>query len=213
MDEQTATHIREFVAKGGTVLMTGYSALADEHNRVFSSTLPGRLSDVFGIRVSGFEEPVFLNELSRMGLKGNEVRIAYREREVSIESPRFDVIHPKGAEILGRIVSLDQDYPIVTSNRFGAGVAIYVGVPAREDLLKVITDELIDRLSINTGPAAPAGVMARSIDPRHNLYLNLDGVAKRVDLKGRSRSILRDRDYADGFALGPYEPEFVETSP
>jgi len=213
MDEQTATHIREFVAKGGTVLMTGYSALADEHNRVFSSTLPGRLSDVFGIRVSGFEEPVFLNELSRMGLKGNEVRIAYREREVSIESPRFDVIHPKGAEILGRIVSLDQDYPIVTSNRFGAGVAIYVGVPAREDLLKVITDELIDRLSINTGPAAPAGVMARSIDPRHNLYLNLDGVAKRVDLKGRSRSILHDRDYADGFALGPYEPEFVETSP
>ena len=51
MDETSADRIREFVRGGGTAVMTSYSAMLDEHNQVFSTTLPGRLSDVFGIRV------------------------------------------------------------------------------------------------------------------------------------------------------------------
>ncbi len=213
MDEGTASKIRAFVQNGGTVVMTGYSAMVDEHNQVFSTTLPGRLSDVFGIRVASFEEPEYLNELSRVGFSGNKLRLTYQGRELTCESPRFDVIQSKGAEILGSIVSLDRDYPVVTSNKFGAGTAIYIGLPARAEVLDVILGELIDRLSINTGPLVPAGVMARQIDHAHVLYLNLDGSAKRIELKGKSRSILRDRAYVDGFTLDPFEPEFVETSP
>ena len=56
MDEISAGKIREYVQEGGTVVMTGQSAILDENNQVFATTLPGRLSDVFGIRVSGFEE-------------------------------------------------------------------------------------------------------------------------------------------------------------
>jgi hypothetical protein len=55
--------------------------------------------------------------------------------------------------------------------------------------------------------------MARYIDRTHALYLNLDGSAKRVELKGRAQSILRDRAYVDGFTLDPFEPEFVDLSP
>jgi beta-galactosidase len=63
-----AGKIREFVRGGGTAVMTGYSAMLDERGQVFATTpLPGRLSDVFGIRVSGFEEPECMNELSRDG--------------------------------------------------------------------------------------------------------------------------------------------------
>jgi beta-galactosidase len=52
--------------------------------------------------------------------------------------------------------------------------------------------------------------MARQIDGRHRLYLNLDGTAKRIELKGPSRSMIYDREYQDGFVLNPYEPDFVE---
>jgi beta-galactosidase len=131
--------------------------------------------------------------------------------EFNCQSPRFDVIETNGAEVLGKIVSLDRDYPVVTTHKFGAGTAIYVGLPAREDILIPVLGDLIDRLAINTGPKAPAGVMARQINSNHALYLNMDGVAKHVDLKGHSRSILHDQEYENGFTLGPYEPEFVET--
>jgi len=211
MEEPTAAKIREFVRGGGTVVMTGYSAMLDEHNQVFATGLPGRLSDVFGIRVSGFEESEFMNELSRDGSRGRQLRVNYHDRNLTCQSPRFDVIEPKDAEVLGRIVSLDRDYPIVTTHKFGAGTAIYIGLPAREELLDAIIGDLINRLAINTGPQVPTGVMARQIDPTHLLYLNMDGTAKRVDLKGHSRSILHDQEYQDGFSLAPYEPEFVET--
>jgi len=210
MDRSTADRIREFVRSGGTVLMTGYSAMVDGNGQVFSSTHPGLLSDVFGIRVGSFEETAVLNELSRDGSTGERLNIGLMGRRVSCDSPRIDVIDPEGAAVLGIVTSLDRDYPIVTSNRYGAGTAIYVGVPAREEVLAPVIDELIGRLAIAKGPTVPAGVMARAIDNRHVLFLNLDGRAKTIHLAGRLRSILRDLDYSDGFVLGPYEPDFVE---
>jgi beta-galactosidase len=211
MDEASAGKIREFVRGGGTAVMTGYSAMLDERGQVFATPLPGRLSDVFGIRVSGFEESEFMNEVSRAGLRGRQLRVSYRDHDLNFQSPRFDVIEPKDAEVLGRIVSLDRDYPVITTHKFGEGTAIYVGVPVRQEILNPILSDLIDRLAIKTGPRVPSGVMARQIDDSHFLYLNLDGTAKRVDLKGRSHSILRELDYEDSFELRPYEPEFVET--
>ena len=77
--------------------------------------------------------------------------------------------------------------------------------------LAILTrDELIDQLAIAGGPQVPAGVMARQIDPSHILYLNLDGKAKRIELKDRAYSILSDRKYEDSFILDPFEPEFLE---
>jgi beta-galactosidase len=210
MDETSAAKIREFVRSGSTVVMTSYSAMLNEHNQVFATTLPGRLNDVFGIRVSGFEEPEWMNELSPVGLQGDQLRVTFGGREITCQSPRFDAIEPEGAEVIGHITSLHRDYPIVTTHKFGAGTAIYVGLPAREELLDPILGDLINRLAINTGPPVPAGVMARRIDSTHALYLNLDGVAKRVEVKGRSHSILCDQDYHDGFTLGPFEPDFLE---
>ena len=213
MDEPTAARILEFARKGGTVLMTGYSAMLNEHGQVFSSTLPGRLNELFGIRVSGFEETEQFNELSTLGLKGSALRLSYDGQSIDCQSPRFDVIHPQGATVLGRLVGLDQDYPIVTSHPYGSGTAIYVGLPAREDVLAPIIADLIKGLGINTGPVVPKGVMARQIDGTHFLYLNLEGTAKRIELNGKATSILYDRQYVDAFTIGPYQPEFVERSP
>ncbi len=210
MDEASAAKIRKFVQDGGTVVMTSYSAVLDEHGQAFTTTHPGMLDDVFGIRVGGFEVSELMNERSTVGTTGQHLRVVYRDHEVACESPRFDVIEPKGADVLGRIVGLPGDFPVVTSHRYGKGSAIYVGVPARESLLQPIVENLVSELHITKGPAVPAGVMARRIDARHLLYLNLDGTAKHIDVNGPSRSILRDRNYTDGFTLDPFEADFVE---
>ena len=126
MDETTAAKIREFVKNGGTVVMTSNSAIVDEHGQVFASTHPGRLSDVFGIRVGSYEETEQLNEISRKLYKGKKIEFNYKGKVINTESSRFDVIDPKGAEVLGSITSLDKDYPIITSNKYGKGRAIYL---------------------------------------------------------------------------------------
>lgn len=210
MDEVTASKIRDFVKNGGTVIMTSNSALLDETGKVFASTRPGRLSDVFGIRVASYEEIEPFNEISRKGYKGKKLEFTYKGKAVDTESTRFDVIETKGAEIIGKITSLDKDYPIMTSNKYGKGRAIYVGLPADGSVLNPLLDELIDELEMKKGPNVPSGVMARQIDKNHYLYLNVSGEPKEIPMKGVSRSVLFDKDYKGNFTIAPYEPEFVE---
>lgn len=210
MDEITANKIRDFVKNGGTVVMTSYSAMVDETGKVFASTHPGRLSDVFGIRVASYEETELMNEISRDSLNGKKLVLNYKKKTITTESPRFDVIEPKGAEILGNITSLDKDYPIITSNKYGKGRAIYVGLPARGEVLNPLLDELIDDLGIKKGPQVPDGVMARQIDKNHILYLNTNTNPVEIRLKGTFKGILTGKTFVDSFTLPSEEPEFVE---
>lgn len=210
MDEITANKVRDYVEKGGTVIMTANSAVVDETGKVFATTHPGRLNDVFGIRVGSFEETEVMNELSPIGYEGKKLQLDYKGKRIDTESVRFDVIEAKGAEVLGRITSLDKAYPVITSHRYGKGRAIYIGLPVRGEVLNPLLDELIDELSIQKGPDVPAGVMARNIDDTHRLYLNVSGEPKTIAIKGKARSLLFDKDYEDEFVLPPYEPEFVE---
>jgi beta-galactosidase len=210
MDEVTANKIRDFVQNGGTVVMTSNSAIVDETGQVFSSTRPGRLSDVFGIRVGSYEETEALNEISLKSFKGKKIELKYEGKTIGTETSRFDIIESRGAEIIGSITSLDKDYPIITTNKFGKGRAIYVGLPAKEEILGPLLDELVVGLSIKKGPEVPAGVMSRQIDKNHILYLNISGETKEIQMKGYSRSILFDKDYNGNFMIAPFEPEFVE---
>jgi len=210
MDDVTANKIRNFVKNGGTVIMTTNSAIVDTTGQVFSSTRPGLLNDVFGIRLGGYEETESMNEISRKSYKGKKIEFSYKGKAVNLESGRFDIVEPQGAEIVGAITSLDKDYPIMTINKYGKGKAIYVGLPANSNVLNPLVDELIDELGIKKGPDVPSGVMARQIDQTHFLYLNVSGSPKEINISGKSRSILFEKDYSGNFTIAPYEPEFIE---
>jgi beta-galactosidase len=210
MDETTANKIRAFVKNGGTVVMTSNSAIVDETGKVFASTRPGKLNDVFGIRVASYEETELLNEISRKAFTGKKIEVSYKGKNINAESARFDVVESKGAEVLASITSLDKDYPIITSNKYGKGRAIYTGLPAKAEILNPLLDDLIRELSLQKGPDVPSGIMARQIDRNHILYLNVTGEAKEVQMKENARSILWDKNYNGNFMIAPYEPEFIE---
>jgi beta-galactosidase len=186
------------------------SAVVDSSNQVFSSTRPGLLNDVFGIRLGSYEEIENMNEISPIFYTGKKVQVNYKGNNIESESPRFDIIEPKGAEVLGNITSLDKKYPVITSNIYGKGRAINIGLPARNEILRPLVEDLISELSITQGPDVPEGVMARQIDEKHFLYLNVSSEPKEIQIKGNSRSILFDKDYTGKFTIEPYEPEFIE---
>lgn len=210
MDSKTAAKIRDYVKNGGTAVMTSYSAVVDSTNKVFASTRPGLLDDVFGIRIGSYEEIEIMNEISRISYEGKKVRINYNGKNIEAESPRYDVIESKGAEIIGNITSLDKDYPVITSHKYGKGKAIYIGLPARGEVFSLLLDDLINELEIKVGPQVPDSVMARQIDQNHFLYLNISDKPKKIELKGKSKSLLFDNNYLDGFTIKSFEPEFIE---
>jgi beta-galactosidase len=210
MDKLSAQKIRDYVQNGGTVIMTANSAMVDTSGQVFKTTLPGMLSDVFGIRVASFEETEPMNEISRKGYKGKKLEFTYKGKAVDVESARFDIVQPKGAEVIGKLTSLDKDYPIMTINNYGKGRAIYVGLPANGNVLGGVVDDLIKELGIKKGLEVPSGVLVRQIDEKHFLYLNVSEEPKEIKMNRKSKSILFDKDYSGNFTIAPFEPEFIE---
>lgn len=141
--------------------------MVDENGQVFKTTRPGLLNDVFGIRIANYEETESLNEVSRKSYSGKKMEVNFNGKNINLETSRFDLVEPKGAEVLANITSLDKDYPIITTNNYGKGKAIFVGLSANENVLNPLFEELINKLNIKKGPDVPLGIMARQIDETH----------------------------------------------
>ena len=208
--EAEAEKIRKFVNDGGTVIMTSNSAVVDETGKVFSITHPGRLSDVFGVRVSSFEETSVMNEISTNGSSGNSLTVDLKGKSVPVTSSRYDVVWPSKADVLAEITSLPGKPVIMTCNEYGKGRAYYIGLPAGCGILDDLMDVLIPEIGLMPGPAVPSGVMARDIDEIHTLYLNTTGSEQMIKIGCMAEGIISGKKYKGEVMLPPYEAEFIE---
>jgi beta-galactosidase len=197
MDAPSAKAIRDFVSAGGTVLMTAYSAKVDEHGLWFDTPLPGRLSDVFGLRTAQFYEPDVFPEFEIDGKKA-QASIKY-----------YEVLEPRTANTLASFSNITGNPPAVTVNKFGKGQAIYLAAPAQSSLIGPIVRTLYGSLGIQPGPATPEGVYARVVDGR-TLYVNTTTQEKAIAVGMNAHGVLSNKSYQGEMKLGPYQADLVE---
>jgi beta-galactosidase len=172
MDQASADNIRHYISNGGTAIMTAFSATVNENNRWFDTPLPGRLSDVFGLRTSEFYRP-------ETPLSG---KIGDTEFKTSITF--YGVLEPATAEVLGRFSNVEGTPPVATLNSFGKGKAIYIATPAQASVMELIYHCLCSELGIEPGPKTPEGVYARVVNGR-TLYVNTTGNPRMLLLTAR----------------------------
>ena len=196
MDAASATAIREYVSNGGTVLMTAFSAKVDEHGQWFDTPLPGRLSDVFGLKTNAFYDSTAL----RFDLDG---------KSLSVKSRRYEVLEPSTAAVLARFTDTADRSPAITINRFGKGNALYLATESNPSTIGAILERVLRLASIQPGPSTPEGVYARSVDGR-TLYVNTTEEKKTVPLEGSKRGMLTNRIYDGTMVLDPLSSELVQ---
>jgi len=197
MDAASAKAIRDYVNAGGTVLMTAYSAKVDEHGQWFDTPLPGRLSDVFGLRTAQFYQPDVLPEFEIDG-KTAKASIKY-----------YEVLEPRTASTLASFSNIEGNPPAVTVNKFGNGQAIYLAAPSQPSLIGPVVRALYGSLGIQSGPETPEGVYARAVDGR-TLYVNTTKESQDVSVGMQAHGILSKKSYAGKMVLGPYQSDLVE---
>ena len=197
MDQASADAIRHYVEQGGTVVMTAFSAKVDEHSQWFDTPLPGRLSDVFGIRTSQFYRPDTLPEVE-LGGKIAKATI-----------PFYEVLEPHTAQTLASFTNVPGHPPAVTINSYGRGKAIYLAAPSQPSLLGPLVRRLYERLGIETGPKTPEGVYARVVEGR-TLYVNSTAEEKAIEITGRGHGVLTHQTYEGVIKLAPYQVDLVE---
>lgn len=117
MTEAAGNNLREYVDNGGTLVVSYFSGIVDEHDAVHEGPHPGALRDVLGLTVEEFS-PLLQGELVRItGPDGSELT-----GDVWTE-----FVVPRGAETVWTYADgLTAGHPAVTRHRLGAGSAWYV---------------------------------------------------------------------------------------
>jgi beta-galactosidase len=196
MDADSATALREYVTNGGMVLMTAFSAKVDERGQWFDTPLPGRLSDVFGLRTNAFYDSSAL----KFDLEGKSIQTTVH---------RYEVLELTTARVLARFTNLPDHAPALTMNEFGKGKALYLAMESNSSTIDPVLGLVLQLAGIQPGPSTPDGVYARIIEGR-TLYVNTTGEQKKVAIEGSKRSALSNRVYEGAVDLGPLEADLVQ---
>jgi beta-galactosidase len=197
MDAASAKALREYVSNGGTVLMTAFSAKVDEHGQWFNTPLPGRLSDVFGLKTNAFYDiPATLS----FSLDGNTINTKVHH---------YEVLEPSTATVVARFTNTADHTPAVTINKFGKGNAIYLATESNPSTIGPLLSYLYTVAGVQPGPKTPDGVFARVVDGR-TLYVNTTGEGKRIPINGVKKGIISNREFKDAVVLGAQEADLIQ---
>ncbi|MBK3633210.1 beta-galactosidase [Streptomyces sp. MBT97] len=117
MTEAAGNNLAEYVAGGGTLVVSYFSGIVDEHDAVHEGACPGALRDVLGLTVEEFS-PL---------LAGEDVRLTGPDGQDLTGDVWTEFVVPRGAETVWTYAEgLTAGHPAVTRHRLGDGTAWYV---------------------------------------------------------------------------------------
>ncbi|MEU6762213.1 beta-galactosidase [Streptomyces sp. NPDC046853] len=115
--EAAARNLENYVAQGGTLFVSYFSGIVDEHDAVHPGPCPGALRDVLGLTVEEFS-PL---------LDGQTVRVTGPDGAELTGDVWTEFVVPRGAETVWTYADgLAAGHPAVTRHRLGEGTAWYV---------------------------------------------------------------------------------------
>ena len=196
MDAASATALRDYANGGGSVLMTAFSAKVDEHGQWFETPLPGRLSDVFGLKTNAFYQTE------------SALKFELDSHNVDSGARHYEVLEPSTATVLSRFTNTEDHAPAVTINKFGKGNAIYLATESKASAIGPVLAYCYNLVGVHMGPRTPEGVYARTVDGR-TLYVNTTREQKRIPIAGERKGIISKRVYQGTVILGPQEADLI----
>jgi len=197
MDQRSAQALRSYVEGGGTVVMTAFSAKLNETGQWFNTPLPGRLSDVFGLRTNEFYNA------------DAPLQVEFNGQKLATTTTYYEVLEPASATVLARLANVDGQPPAITLNHYGRGQAIYVATAAQRPVMQALYRNLYQQLGIKPGPATPEGVYAREVDGR-TLYVNTTTSPQQVSIDGSGNGVIGGKAWQHTLTLEPYGVELLQ---
>lgn len=138
MKDEIKSKLKEYVNQGGNIIGTFLTAVKTPYNTGVTQSLPGGLTDLFGIRVKEVE-PVFESSQGKIDLNCSDQLFR------GVNRYWVDVLESLGADIIGTFAdTFRQGEGVVSRNTFGKGAAWYLGTGLEGALL----DKLLQMIAI-----------------------------------------------------------------
>jgi hypothetical protein len=207
VSDRASRNIEQYVADGGTLLMTFFSGIVDGNEHVRLGGYPAPFRALLGLWVEEFA-PYGETETNQVELE---------------DGKRFscdlwsDVICLEGAEVLARY---REDYfaggPAVTRHRSGQGIAYYLGTSLRQDGLSWLLGRVLADAGLQSANELPRGVeITRRSDGRHTwlFVLNYSEEPAQVELPAGGVNLLTGAETKESLHLGPKGVAIVQIPP
>ena len=135
MTRAAGDNLRAYVEGGGTLVVSFFSGIVDEHDAVHDGAHPGALRDVLGLTVEEFS-PL---------LAGETVRLTGADGAELTGDVWSEFVVPRGAETVFSFADgLAAGHPAVTRHRLGEGTAWYVSTRLGADGLDTLLAHACD---------------------------------------------------------------------
>ncbi|MEV6200098.1 beta-galactosidase [Streptomyces sp. NPDC051771] len=186
MTEAAGRNLREYVENGGTLVVSYFSGIVDEHDAVHPGAYPGALRDVLGLTVDEWSP---LLDHQRVGLSGPGG--AALTGDVWTE-----FVRPRGAETVWTYADGPAaGGPAVTRHRLGRGTAWYVSTRLDAASLDAIVAAAAEDAGLPGRPSLPRDVEVVHRAGAHGHYvfvLNHTDAEAKVPLDGPGTELLAD---------------------
>ena len=194
VSDEIKARLENYVANGGTLVLTYRSGIKDLNNNMETSTLPAKLRNLAGITVQEFDSSPI------------EVAISDGLGKSTLWRDILDV------ETAKTIATYDSEYyagtPAITVNSYGKGKVWYIGCDLEENaiskLVKIISDEAgAEYINHPVGTE----IVRRIADDKEYLML-LNYTADKIDMGVTGKSLLNDKQFNG--TLGGYGVDVIE---
>lgn len=183
--DEAAENLNRFVREGGSLLMSFFSGIVDEHDHIHLGGYPAPFREMLGLVVEDFV-PMAVGE-------GNRIVAGEDVHDCDLWA---DLIHPEGAEVLATFADgFYSGMPAATRNAYGNGVAYYLGTRPDANY----TASLLGRVCAEAGAKAPLDVppgvevvRRRAPDASFLFILNHNEEPVEVTVTGPARDLLTD---------------------
>lgn len=160
MSEEQKERFRRYVHGGGVLLATFLAGAKNLDNNGVETSLPGGLTELFGIEVAEVE-PVFAETAAQI-----ELDLPHGNR-TGVNRSWTEVLEPNGAEVVGTYAdTFRKGAAVVSRHRYGNGTAYYLGTAFEPELLAALLRGVLIRESIIEPSFTP--IEGVEIVPRHS---------------------------------------------
>jgi len=203
-----AGHLTEYVRKGGTLVVSYFSGIADENDLATLDGYPGELREVLGIWVEEHDPMLEDQTVEVHAEPWGRVQGCYKAGILC------DLLHLEGATARASYASeFYAGRPVITENRYGEGKALYVAADVDATLMRDLLLTLCDEKGIRAPLCVSGGaeVTQRSRHGREfTLILNHGAVAATAALPYACRDLLTGRELAGSVELAAKDVLILE---
>ncbi len=183
---ELAQRLTDYVAAGGTLVLTARSGSKDANNHIVTMPAPGLLSDLAGVVVDEFSTLVpYIGATQRTPLP---VKIGDRTCGFQMYAERITV---RDADPIGHYDGSDSlfgDGPCATVRRLGRGATVYVAGYCGTDAVEAVLDYALPLAKIAPAADVPTDVEVVDLES-HLILINHTSAEQAFDLPSGTSSI------------------------